>query len=197
MKYFLVTLLIVIVSLGLWIGSSIFGSDAIEEKNAELEAMSASSTSDRPRTVEPFTGYGTLASLKDFNASIECSINYKTNDVEPEIEGTYFIHDGMVRGDFIVQSPQLGGQVVTSIISDKTTFYVWSEINGQSFGSKTPIQSEDSIAAQEPVPRDARVQYACKAWTQIDGSIFEPPARVVFRDQATMLETGGEFGIVE
>lgn len=194
MKYFLVTLLIVIVSLGLWVGSAFFGTDAIEEKSEELEAMNTSSTVDRPKVLEPFTGYGTLGSLKAFEASVECSVTYKASTVEPEVEGTYFIHDGMVRGDFIVPAPELGEQVVTSIISDETTFYVWTEINGQSFGSKTAIDNSESLAAQEPVPRDSKVQYACKAWTQIDGSIFEPPARVTFRDQATMIQGGMEYG---
>ncbi len=197
MKYFLVTLLIVIISLGLWIGSAIFGDNTIEEKNAELESMVASSTENRPRVLEPFTGYGTLASLKDYAASIECSITYKASQVEPPIEGTYFIHDGNVRGDFIVPAPELGAQVVTSIISDETTFYVWTDIDGESFGTKTPIANSESLAAQEPVPREAKVQYACKAWTQIDGSIFEPPAQVMFQNQATMLEGGMEDGTIE
>lgn len=145
----------------------------------------------------PLSGVGTLQSLLDRKVSLECQIMYDSPDYEADVEGTYFVNNNKVRGDFIIAAPELGEQVVSSVIMDETDIYYWSVIDGESFGfvsSRAGAQNSEAVKKSEPVAMDADVRYVCKPWTVIDGSIYVPPSGVNFQDFGTLMEAGMEYG---
>lgn len=150
---------------------------------------------------EPTSGSDTLESLLSRAEDLECTIAYIEEVSGQPIEGTYFTSRGKMRGDFVVTSEL--GEVVSSVIMKDETFYSWSLIAGETYGMKISL---DDMAKQkatgqgpdtkEPVPLDVPVNYSCKAWQNVDGSIFEPPTNVLFKDYADVVNTGMEFGTV-
>lgn len=143
-----------------------------------------------------FSGVGTLKSLQARDSSLECSLTYDQDENGTEVVGTYFIANDKVRGDFIVPAPEMGGEILTSVIVDGDMMYLWSDIGGQLFGTKTMVSEETGSQMKTPVPDDAAVRYSCKPWTQVDGSVFVPPSEVLFQDTADLMNTGMEYGTV-
>ena len=152
---------------------------------------------------QTFAGAGSLNNLRARNESLECQITYIPNPQEPEVTGSFFTANGQVRGDFLVPTPDLNGQMVSSVIFDGTTLYSWTEIDGETYGFQIAtdsfFSSEDNEAT--PVPTDIEIQYNCLTWPAVDRTIFQPPTNILFTDltdfTATM-ETGlifedGEF----
>ncbi len=148
---------------------------------------------------ESFSGAGPLRSLLEQGKNLECVITYIPNEYEPAVTGTYFVSGVSVRGDFLVNSPELGGEVVSSIIMNDGMFYSWSVIGEKSYGVKTQIDVNGNMssgASKPPVPQDARVEYTCDTWSPVDGSVFVPPSNVMFQDFGSLLETGMEYGTI-
>ena len=149
---------------------------------------------------EPFSGSGTLASLMNRGESLECTISYQVTN-SPAVEGTYFVNDGRIRGDFITTVPEMGGDVLSSLIMADGEMYSWSDIGGQQYGVKV-VLSETSEAATTPqgvtppVPNDATVVYDCRPWLIVDNSIFEPPSSVLFQDYSSVMGAGMEYGTI-
>ena len=147
---------------------------------------------------QPATGRGTLQNLLGLAQNLECTINYQT---DVAVSGTYFTNQGKMRGDFIVPSAE--GDVLSSLIMRNDTMYTWSVINGQKYGMKfdlseveTAREEGDIPDTREPVPLDAAVDYDCKPWVSLDGSIFEPPSDIIFQDFSNILNMGMEFGTI-
>lgn len=148
----------------------------------------------------PESGVDTLASLSAIGSDMECAVTYRASDVSEVVEGSYFIADGKIRGDFLQEDESLG-QIVTSYIFDGSATYMWSIIDGQSYGVVSGTEVDNSLAVRIPIPADEKVRYTCKEWTVIDGSIFEPPKTVIFKNAVNAdMEYGtiyeeGEFGL--
>jgi len=150
--------------------------------------------STEPEEREQFSGAGSIQSLYERAESLECQCTYIPNPLEAEITGNIFTDQGRVRGDFVVPAPDLNGQTVASIIYDQPTLYIWSEIDGETFGVKQ-VQDEftglgDTAAA---IDYDTQVQYNCLTWPRVDSTIFEPPTNVLFNDMEDM-SANMEFG---
>lgn len=185
---------------------TIFGSPVTTEivpaTTTPLEFVDAEQ-SQKTAKREAFAGAGSVESLYERGEALECQIIYIPNPLEAEITGNIFMSDGKVRADFVVPSADMTGQTVASIIYDSTALYLWSEIEGDTFGVKF-TQTEfagfgDSAAAIE---YDTEVQYDCLTWLAIDNTIFEPPTGVLFGDTSdvganmefgTIYENEGEF----
>lgn len=148
----------------------------------------------------PLSGVGSLEALKLFGQNLECTISYDSPDVAEPIVGTYFVSGDSIRGDFEMTIPELGGEMVSSIIWNDGMMYSWSDIGGQKYGMKvntaTLEAGEQSEAVREPIPSDVNVRYNCQVWTAVDGSVFVPPSDVLFQDFSAVLETGMEYGTV-
>jgi hypothetical protein len=144
---------------------------------------------------EEFAGAGTLANLVARNESLECQLTYIPNPLEDEITGSFFTADGKVRGDFLVSTPDLNGQMLSSVIFDGDTLYSWSEIDGELYGFK--LETDSFVSNEEndtaPIPDNTEVQYDCLTWPAVDYTIFEPPTSVLFTDMTDfsgVMETG-------
>jgi hypothetical protein len=53
-------------------------------------------------------------------------------------------------------------------------------------------QRESSL----PVTLDESVRYVCKDWAIVDGSVFNPPSTVLFKDIAVIEAAGMEYGTI-
>jgi hypothetical protein len=152
-----------------------------------------------PESLDTVAGVGTLSSLQGLQKDLECQIMYTANDGK-DIEGTYFVSGGKMRGDFVLPAPEFGGQIVSSMIQDGPMVYVWSEIGDDTYGFKrdTNMPAQDGrVESKEPVPMDADVRYSCSPWETVDGSVFTPPQTVNFKDVNAVLEAGMEYGTEE
>jgi len=163
--------------------------EEMDQTVAELETQSAG----KPKDVE-LNGFGSMNDLLSRDISLECQITTIDNDVASE--GTYFVADQKMRGDFITDSPDFAGAAVSSLIVTTDTMYVWTELDGESFGAKFPLDTETDIQTQEPVKLDERVKYACQNWEQVDQSVFIPPSDVLFQDMTKAQQGGMEYGTV-
>jgi hypothetical protein len=160
------------------------------------EVEQSSDESQTKKLEEDFDGQGTMNDLLGRGQNIECQITTINNSVASE--GTFFVADQKIRGDFITESPDLEGVSVSSIIIVDETLYVWTELDGESYGVKTVLQESgtESTKANEPVSLDEEVKYSCQAWADVDQSVFIPPTNVLFQDLSEMLQGGMEYGTV-
>ncbi len=201
MKYLIILSGVAVVIAGVLLYVVLGGDQAPVDTTADSNETSVPEVVTEESTpLEPFSGSGTLASLVGRGQSLECTIVYESPNA-PTVEGTYFVNDGRVRGDFLSKVPELGGDVLSSIIMADGEFYSWSEIGGQLYGVKTtatgaPGATEGTSAARPPVPDDATVTYDCRPWTQLDNSIFEPPSTVLFQDMSNLMDASMEFGTI-
>jgi hypothetical protein len=167
---------------------------------SETEQVNESVT--RPLDIESETvpvsdvlrGSGSLDELRQQGKDMECTISYSANADATVVEGTYFVSDGRMRGDFLTETPDLTGQVLSSMIITGTTTYFWSEIEGEKYGMKAEVSAlaGSDTAANEPVPLDQPVDYECKPWQTVDNTIFVPPGDVLFQDFSALMESGME-----
>jgi hypothetical protein len=177
---------------------------APERSSSETSFGDAAPINPLDQEREEFAGAGTLANLVARNQSLECQLTYIPNPLEDEITGSFFTADGKVRGDFLVSTPDLNGQMLSSVIFDGDTLYSWSEIDGELYGFKLATNSfvSDEENDTAPIPDDTEVQYTCLTWPAVDYTIFEPPTSVLFTDMTdftgvmetgTIYEAEGEF----
>lgn len=144
----------------------------------------------------PTTGTDSLMALATLGHNLECTISYETEaGVAGKTEGTYFTSLGRMRGDFMVAGVPDGG--VSSMILKDGVMYSWTEISGEKYGMKvelSAIPEANTPDTREPVPLEAEVSYTCKPWANVDGSIFEVPADIIFTDYSAVMNQGMEYG---
>jgi hypothetical protein len=157
-----------------------------------------SATESEVTEVEPRQGVGTLSNLRLLGENLECTILYEDENTFSTVEGTYFVSDGDMRGDFLTEAPDLSGQVLSSIIVKDDMMYMWSEIEGELYGVKVDLAlvEDDAVDTNEPVDLDADVEYDCKPWPQVDRTVFEPPSSVLFQDVSALLRGGMQYGTI-
>jgi hypothetical protein len=176
----------------------LFSGSELQTAQEEMgEVVSQLETQPESKTPETeLNGFGTMNDLLGREKNLECQITTIDNSVASE--GTFFVADQKIRGDFITESPDLEETTVSSIIIIEGTMYVWTEIDGEFYGMKSQMQTatETDIQTQEPVRLDERVKYSCQSWKQVDQSIFIPPSDVMFQDMSQLLQTGMEYGTV-
>lgn len=199
MKYITILglVLVSIIAFGYY---TLFSSPA-NETASEAEAIQDQLSEEKAEAIvefEPQQGAGSLRSLQLLGVDLECAIVHEDSEQGTAVEGTYFVSDGDMRGDFLTESPDLSGQVLSSMIVTDSVMYIWSEIEGESYGMKVDLAAaeESSMHTQEAVPLDANVQYDCKPWKNVDRTVFEPPADVLFQDMNDLIPAGMEYGTI-
>jgi hypothetical protein len=155
------------------------------------EAVGAVSvTPAKPEAREAFAGAGSLNNLFARGQSMECQITYIPNPLEEALVGSFFAAKGKVRADYLVPTPDLSGQMLSSVIFDGDTLYAWSEIEGDAYGFKISDTSFAATSETEasPIPTDVEIQYDCLTWSAVDYTIFEPPTNVLFTDMSDVVK---------
>jgi len=197
MKYLIglgVATLLVIIFAYFWL----FSDNQLQTAQKEVdEAVAQLETQPENNAPEAkLSGSGKMNDLLRREDNLECQINTVDNSVTNE--GTFFVADQKIRGDFITESPDMEGSSVSSIIVIDETMYVWTELDGESYGVKFQTQStaDSNVQTQEPVGLDERVEYSCRNWERVDQSVFIPPTDVMFQDMSQVLQEGMEYGTV-
>jgi hypothetical protein len=193
---------IVLVVLGIGLSTGLvfwqLGRSSYPLATGPLPTQTLEQFEDASNNPTPLSGRGTLATLRDLNQDLECRV---TRDDEPGVthDGTVFVSAGRIRGDFVTVGE--GMSAVSSLIIRDGTLYLWSEIDGQLWGVKSTLATgtpptSPQLSTQEPVALDDAIRYECKTWSVVDGSVFVPPADVLFRDVAEAAAQGMEYGTV-
>jgi len=194
-KIFLGAVLVVALGTGIFFWHLGRSSDPLS--SGPTPALPASEVSTTPGNDDPIRGRGNLAALLALSRNLECAV---AHDVDPQFssEGTVFLSEGKIRGDFL--TGLRGEQVLSSMIIRDNTMYLWSIIDGQAWGMRSVLGVEVSeregaaLETQEPIGLEDEIQYDCKPWAYVDGSVFVPPSDVLFRDLTTIMEQGMEYG---
>lgn len=102
-------------------------------------------------------------------------------------EGTVYISGGKFRGDF--SSDVSGKAVVSHMISDSKTSYIWTDDQKQGF--KMTISDEVKAEGQTEVDKNgvdvnAKLDYKCSTWLP-DSSLFNTPSGVEFTDFSALI----------
>jgi len=165
---------------------------------------------DTPVTVEenstansPMMGTGSMNSILARAENLECTVSYKASlEEEVATEGTFFTSRNRLRGDFLVNSTG-SEQLLSSVILKEDYLYTWTEIEGEKYGMKIALKdlalsksAANAPEVREVVPLEAEVSYKCMPWLVVDGSIFETPTDIIFKDYADLMDVGMEFGTV-
>jgi hypothetical protein len=158
------------------------------------EAILPTATNTEVVSEWPRQGTGTLSALMLRGEALECTIVY-TPDIGAAVEGTYFVADGQLRGDFITMAD--GMEVLSSMILSADTLYTWSEVYGEQYGmridlTKVTLGDDTAPDTREPVPLDEVVTYDCRTWPEVDGSVFIPPGDILFQDYSELMQQGLE-----
>lgn len=126
------------------------------------------------------TVQGTLKSLLSAGKSQKCTYSNKVDSAT--VEGTIYIANGKIRGDFTTTSEQtkMSGHMIT----DKEFSYTWNDLSNQ--GIKMTINQEQqapSDSSTEPNNQTSDINqtytYTCQGWKE-DAAMFIPPANITF-----------------
>jgi hypothetical protein len=143
----------------------------------------------------PLTGTGTLADLQSLGTNLECRIWRDDPRSTMTLEGSTFLSGSKIRGNYVSQSD--GMAVTSSMIMTSDHLYVWSVIDGETYGVEKSLVVDSGapmLDAREPVPMNATIRYDCTPWASVDAGIFTPPSDILFRDLETVMEGGQEYG---
>ncbi|MDP2632966.1 MAG: hypothetical protein Q8P25_04580 [Candidatus Curtissbacteria bacterium] len=152
-------------------------------------AMQKSSKTSNDQTTSVNTGsnsetiQGTLKNLLSGGKSQQCT--YSNTQDSASVEGTIYIADGKMRGDYKTTSN--GTTTSGHMIVDSAFSYIWTDDNQ---GFKYPIPAEQPSASgpsgnaqinQENAPDlNQSFNYSCKGWNA-ENSVFTPPSSVNFQ----------------
>ena len=171
---------------------------AREVTETQTELSTDASAGGTAATPTDRSGFASLETIRQWDENYECTISYQPNETQAAITGTYFVSQGEIRGDFITETPDLSGQMVSSMILSGENFYVWSTIEEQKYGAQFAVADLNNadIQTTEPVPLYEEVQYNCTPWSQVDRTVFNPPTDIRFQTREDMLGVGMEYGTV-
>lgn len=198
MKYF-VFFGIAIVAIAVFAYFLIFSTPGSKsDLNDMTNNESVETTSTVNKTTAPLSGVSTLEALRLRGDNLECTISYTPDETKEKVEGTYFVSDGNIRGDFLTPAPDLNGQILSSIIINHPLMYIWSEIEGELYGIKVDLTTTEATATEknQPVSLTANINYDCKPWENVDRTVFEPPSTVLFQDMGSLMKAGMEYGTI-
>ncbi|MCA9363165.1 hypothetical protein KC851_02505 [Candidatus Kaiserbacteria bacterium] len=197
-------IIIVIVVAAVLIGFGYFAvfstpaTDNLENINEAQDELSK--TGEAVEAPQPVAGAGTFASLLNIGQNLECTVKVKI-DQESEVtqvDGTAFVSQDRIRSDYVINSSEMG-QIVSSMIVNGGVLYVWSDIDGQTFGTKMNVSDTDVSVEQFDKSHeslDQEVDYDCQPWLNVDNTVFEPPQDILFRDVNEIFEAGMEYGTI-
>jgi hypothetical protein len=130
------------------------------------------------------SGSGTLKSLLALGQNLTCDFSYTEPESGSQTEGTTYIADENMRGDFTMT--QDGEEYTMSAIHDGEFVYTWGSGPMGAMAMKFPVDdtevsSETSVRDNDPLQSDDEVEYDCRRWS-VDSSKFVPPSDIEFQD---------------
>ncbi len=164
---------------------------AVEQDTIMMEDDTSSMDSDKGSS----NMSGSIFDLIKSGDNLVCTFNTTTET--GEVDGTTYISNNKMRGDFVIRDGSLN--MTSSTISDGEWLYSWSSAIPQGMKIKLDqFADEDSTNPDSPVsnenpdqtPLDGLKQdyeYDCDSWS-VDASKFEVPSDITFVDYAETLK---------
>lgn len=121
---------------------------------------------------------GTLKSLLTAGKSVKCS--FSNNVKETAVNGTVYVADGKMRGDF--KSIAGGTTVSGHTIVDSSYSYFWTDTGNQGFKFPVPsgTTSTNPAMAKDAPDINQPFNFSCQDWTK-DDSVFTLPSNITFQ----------------
>lgn len=129
---------------------------------------------------------GTIQSLLSAGKSVTCT--YSAGVDESATNGTIFVSDKKMRGDFTVNM-QDGKTMDSHMIQNGEYGYFWSSSTPTGTKmkiSELPIPSPGTTSQTQTADLNKEYDMKCSSWS-VDGSKFTPPADVNFTDMTDVM----------
>jgi uncharacterized protein YxeA len=127
------------------------------------------------------TAQGTLKSLLTSGKSQKCTYSYTHQSTT--VNGTVYVANGKMRGDFV--SPSGQSKVTGHMIIDGGYFYVWTDLSNS--GIKMAVNQEQPATAavnnSQTPDINQSFTYTCQGWAE-DDSLFTLPSSISFMTTA-------------
>ena len=158
--------------------SSYQASDVVNEQNSE-STSEVKGTEETISPTEPFTMKGTFSDLSKKGGSYECSVSHSVSVAESN--GKVYVSSTKIRGDFSSKIPQVNMTVNSTMVSDGTHIYTWTDMAKTGFKAKivesAKPTSEDTVGNEYM----QNLEYSCAPWA-VDESKFVIPGDIKFID---------------
>lgn len=132
-------------------------------------------------TVPVGGGSQSLQQLVAAGSPVTCT--FSTTTAGGTQNGTIYIANGMVAGDFAVSSPG-GGTIDAHMITRDQTSYTWTSMSNQGFKSTVSTTGSTGQTQGQGVDYSAQMDYSCQAWNPDTGK-FNLPANISFMSIAS------------
>lgn len=123
------------------------------------------------------TAQGTLKSLLSSGKSQKCTYSYDHQSTA--VNGTVYVANGKMRGDFVSASEQ--SKVAGHMIIDGGYFYVWTDLSNS--GIKMAVNQEQPANAPGSNSQTPDINqsftYTCQGWAE-DDTLFALPSGISF-----------------
>jgi len=125
-------------------------------------------------------------SLRDF-FGLTVNQTCTFNDPESKSNGTVYVANGRMRGDFTVVTEEV--EMSSHMITDSEDVYLWFDNTEEGYKMKISDQEEYSATDEDSksVDLDKKVDYKCSNWI-VNDSVFQLPAGKNFTDLSAMME---------
>lgn len=123
-----------------------------------------------------------LSSLVAAGQPVTCT--FATTTATGSTNGTMYIANGMVAGDFTTVDSKAGSINSHMIVRDSTN-YMWTSMSTQGFKS-TVTPGQPASGQTQGVYYNAQVDYSCQPWTA-DAAKFNLPANISFVSTASFV----------
>ena len=139
-----------------------------------------------PTTSATSANNTTLAGLLALGQNLRCSFNTNETSTETSTQGTFYVSNGNVRGDFVVKSAD-GKENQMSMIRNGDESYIWGPSLPTGIKMKLSLdQFTKNQQASQFANVNQKTNYNCIPWN-VDASLFIPPANVTFTDVTSMI----------
>jgi hypothetical protein len=150
------------------------GALVFTRNNTTTEVASNSSTAESATQASVETA--SIKSLIESGRNRMCT--FKTVESGTESEGTVYVADGKMRGDFAIQAGTTS--MISHMIHDGSTGFVWTD--GQATGFKIAIDTNEISAQQDKyLDPNKNLEFNCEAWSQ-DSFKFKLPSDIAFNE---------------
>ncbi len=153
--------------------------DASQNAPAVENANEVKGVEETVAPTEPFTIKGTFFDLAKKSGSYKCTVSHEVSVAESV--GTVYVSGSKIRGEFTSTIPQVKMKVNSTMISDGTSLYTWTDMAKTGFKAKIvePTAPASSDSAGNEYMQN--LNYSCSPWTP-DESLFVVPADITFID---------------
>jgi hypothetical protein len=168
-------IVVIILALGIYFVAS---KKSNNTTNSSSSTQSSNTQSNSSSTNQVSNSTQSLKDLLALGIAQKCSFTSNGNS------GSVYLSSGKMRGDFSVT--QAGKTMMSHMISDNNTYYVWTDGQTQGFKMSYNVQSSaPQPYANQSVDVNQKNNYSCSPGV-VDSAEFTPPTSVNFMDYSSI-----------